>query len=69
MEEKLSENHKRYSEKVNFYKKFGYDVEEERKFILEKSYPLYGDIAEKVEQKKTQLLQVLPSPQIMMFNF
>jgi len=46
LEEKLSENHKRYSERINFYKKFGYDIEKERKFILEKSYPLYGDIVE-----------------------
>ena len=46
MEEKLLENHKRYLERINFYKEFGYDVEEERKFILEKSYPLYGDILE-----------------------
>ena len=46
MEEKLSENHKRYLERINFYKKFGYDVEEERKFILEKAYPLYGNILE-----------------------
>jgi len=46
LEEKLSENHKRYLERINFYKDFGYDVEEERKFILEKSCPLYGDIVE-----------------------
>ncbi|MFH1594305.1 MAG: class I SAM-dependent methyltransferase [Candidatus Omnitrophota bacterium] len=46
MEEQLSENHKRYLERINFYKDFGYDVEEERKFILEKSCPLYGDIVE-----------------------
>ncbi|MFC1698743.1 class I SAM-dependent methyltransferase [Candidatus Omnitrophota bacterium] len=46
MKEKLLENHKRYLDRINFYKKFSYDVEEERKFILEKSYPLYGDIVE-----------------------
>jgi len=46
LEEKLLENHKRYLERINFYKKFGYDVKEERKFILEKSYPLYGDMVE-----------------------
>ena len=46
MEEKLLENHKIYLERINFYKKFGYDVGEERKFILEKAYPLYGDILE-----------------------
>lgn len=46
MNSKLLENHKRYLERVNFYKNFGYDIEKERKFILEKAYPLYGDILE-----------------------
>ena len=46
MEAKLLENHKRYLERMNFYKDFGYDVEEERKFIIEKACPLYGDILE-----------------------
>jgi len=46
LEEKLLENHKRYLKRINFYKNFGYDVEKERKFILEKACPLYGDILE-----------------------
>ncbi|MDO9465278.1 MAG: class I SAM-dependent methyltransferase [bacterium] len=46
MEAKLLENHKRYLERINFYKDFGYDVEEERKFIIEKACPLYGGILE-----------------------
>ncbi|MBU4457664.1 MAG: class I SAM-dependent methyltransferase [Candidatus Omnitrophica bacterium] len=46
MEEKLLENHKRYLERIKFYKKFGYDIEGERRFILEKACPLYGDILE-----------------------
>ena len=46
MEKKLLENHKRYLERINFYKNFGYDVEEERRFILDKACPLYGDILE-----------------------
>lgn len=46
MEEKLLENHKKYLERINFYKKFGYDVGEERKFILRYAHPLYGDILE-----------------------
>lgn len=46
MEEKLLENHKKYLERINFYKKFGYDVGEERKFILRCAHPLYGDILE-----------------------
>lgn len=46
MQEKLLENHKRYLERVNFYKSFGYNIEEERNFILDKAQPLYGDILE-----------------------
>ena len=46
MEEKLLENHKRYLERINFYKNFGYDVEEERRLILDRACPLYGDILE-----------------------
>jgi len=46
LEKILSENNKRYLERVKLYKNFGYDIEEERKFILEKSQPLYGDILE-----------------------
>lgn len=42
----LLENHKRYLERINFYISFGYNIEEERKFILEKAQPLYGDILE-----------------------
>jgi ubiquinone/menaquinone biosynthesis C-methylase UbiE len=40
------ENHKRYLERINSYKKFGYDVERERTFILEKSKPIEGNILE-----------------------
>jgi len=40
------ENHKRYLERINSYKNFGYDVERERNFILEKSKPIEGDILE-----------------------
>lgn len=46
MEEKSLENHKRYLERMSFYRNFGYDVEEERRFILDKAYPIYGDILE-----------------------
>ncbi|MFC1808357.1 class I SAM-dependent methyltransferase [Candidatus Omnitrophota bacterium] len=40
------ENYKKYCERINYYKGFGYNIEEERSFILEKSYPIYGDILE-----------------------
>lgn len=46
MQEELLENNKRYLERINLYKGFGYDIEEERKLILDKAQPLYGDILE-----------------------
>ncbi len=46
MEKKIAENYRRYLERVNLYKKFGYDIENERKFILEKAQPIYGNILE-----------------------
>ena len=42
----ILENHKRYLERINFYKKFCYDIEKERRFILEKAKPLCGQILE-----------------------
>jgi len=44
--EKAAENYKMYLERTELYKKFGYDIEAERKFLLDKSEPLYGDILE-----------------------
>lgn len=44
--EHLEENHKRYLERVNFYRSFGYDLEKERDFILDKSLPISGEILE-----------------------
>ena len=46
MEKVWVENYKKYLERVKLYKDFGYDIEKERKFILEQAYPLYGDILE-----------------------
>ena len=46
MEGRVLENHKRYLERINLYRSFGYDVEKERRFVLEKSVPLYGNILE-----------------------
>ncbi len=42
----MVDNHKKYRQRIELYKRFGYDIEEERKFILDKSYPLYGEIME-----------------------
>jgi len=44
--EYVEENHKQYIERLRFYREFGYDVEKERDFILEKSLPISGKILE-----------------------
>lgn len=46
MDTRLLENHKRYLERANFYKKFDYDIEQERNFVFEKSVPIWGNILE-----------------------
>ncbi len=46
MDNEIIENHKRYIERKNRYKGFGYDIDKERDFILEKAKPLYGKILE-----------------------
>lgn len=46
MEKAAVENYKKYLERIELYKSFGYDIERERSFIIEKSFPLYGDILE-----------------------
>ncbi|MFH1505294.1 MAG: class I SAM-dependent methyltransferase [Candidatus Omnitrophota bacterium] len=46
MKNTVTEHYKQYCQRIEFYKSFGYDVEKERNFIIEKSYPLYGDILE-----------------------
>ena len=46
LEKVTEENYKRYIERADLYKKFGYDIEAERKFLLDKSEPFFGDILE-----------------------
>ncbi|MFA4992519.1 MAG: class I SAM-dependent methyltransferase [Candidatus Omnitrophota bacterium] len=46
MEKEILENHRRYLERVNFYRSNGYDLEKERDFILDKSLPISGEILE-----------------------
>jgi ubiquinone/menaquinone biosynthesis C-methylase UbiE len=46
LDAQLLENHKRYLERANFYKKFDYDIERERNFVFEKSRPNWGNILE-----------------------
>ncbi len=43
---KILENHERYLERANLYKRFDYDVGQERNFVLEKAKPIWGSILE-----------------------
>jgi len=45
-EKELIDNHQRYLERVALYKKFGYDVDKERAFIIERARPFSGNILE-----------------------
>jgi len=46
LDKEVLENHKKYLERINFYRSFGYDLEKERDFILDKSLPISGKILE-----------------------
>lgn len=46
MKKELIENHQRYLDRIALYGKFGYDIEKERSFIIEKAQPIYGNILE-----------------------
>ena len=46
LERKVLENHKRYSERKKLYQNYGFDIDKERKFVLNKAEPLFGDILE-----------------------
>lgn len=46
MESIVIENYKRYCQRIELHKSFGYDVEKERNFIIEKSHPIKGNILE-----------------------
>ena len=46
MQNKINEHHKKYLERIAFYKSFGYDIEKERRFIFEKAEPISGNILE-----------------------
>ncbi|MFO8053114.1 MAG: class I SAM-dependent methyltransferase [Candidatus Omnitrophota bacterium] len=46
MESLAKQVYQDYLQKVEFYRSFGYDVEAERSFILDKAEPLSGDILE-----------------------
>lgn len=46
MEKEILENHKRYSERKKIYQNYGFDIDEERKFVLDKAKPISGNILE-----------------------
>jgi len=46
LDNEILENHKRFLERKKLYKGFGYDVDEERNFILKQARPVYGKILE-----------------------
>ena len=46
MDNEILENHKRYLERKSLYKSFGYDVDQERDFILKQAEPVSGRILE-----------------------
>lgn len=46
MENELIENHKRYLERIALYRQFGYDIDEERNYVIEKACPFSGNILE-----------------------
>jgi 2-polyprenyl-3-methyl-5-hydroxy-6-metoxy-1,4-benzoquinol methylase len=46
LDNEILENHQRYLERKKLYMDFGYDIDKERSFVLEKAKPLYGKILE-----------------------
>ncbi|MFC1675406.1 class I SAM-dependent methyltransferase, partial [Candidatus Omnitrophota bacterium] len=46
LSKEVAENHQLYLKRKEFYKSFGYDIDRERKFILDKAQPIFGDILE-----------------------
>ena len=46
LDKEILENHKLYLERKALYKSFGFDIDKERDFIVEKAQPIYGDILE-----------------------
>jgi len=46
LEKEVLENHERYLERKELYLKFGFDIDKERNFILDKAKPISGNILE-----------------------
>lgn len=45
-ESEIIENHKRYLERIALYRQYGYDMDKERSFVIEKAGPVSGNILE-----------------------
>lgn len=45
-ENEIIENHQRYSERIALYRQYGYDIDEERNYVIEKACPFSGNILE-----------------------
>ncbi len=46
MQKDIIENHIKYQERVALYRTFGYDIDQERSFVIGKSMPVAGNILE-----------------------
>jgi len=46
LSKEILENHERYLERKEIYRNFGFDMDRERKIVLEKAGPIVGDILE-----------------------
>jgi ubiquinone/menaquinone biosynthesis C-methylase UbiE len=68
MKNEIIENHQRYLERVALYKRFGYDIDTERSFIIEKAQPVSGNIME-VGTGKGYFTQALARAGFHFFSF
>jgi ubiquinone/menaquinone biosynthesis C-methylase UbiE len=46
MKNEIIENHQRYLDRIERYNQYGYDIDKERFFIIEKAQPIAGNILE-----------------------
>jgi len=46
LKREVLENHKQYLKRKKLYQSYGFDIDKEREFVLDKSEPLFGDILE-----------------------
>ena len=46
LEKEVLENHKRYLERKKLYARYGFDIDKERRSVLAKAEPVFGDVLE-----------------------